>query len=61
MAGVKNDGWKAFDGKLWQRSFYDHIIRNKKSLDNIRAYIQNNPLKWELDANNSRKWVKAND
>ena len=61
MAGVKSDGWKAFDGKLWQRSFYDHIIRNEKSLDNIRAYIQNNPLRWELDASNSRKWMKAND
>ena len=38
----------------WQRSFYDHIIRNEKSLDNIRAYIQNNPLNWELDKNNPR-------
>ena len=56
MAGVKNDGWKPFDGKLWQRSFYDHIIRNEESLDNVRAYIQNNPLKWELDAHNPRNW-----
>lgn len=54
MEGVKNNGWKSFDGKLWQRSFYDHIIRNEESLDNIRAYIQNNPLKWESDTNNSR-------
>ena len=38
--------------KLWQRSFYDHIIRNEKSLANIRAYIQNNPLNWALDKNN---------
>lgn len=38
----------------WQRSFYDHIIRNEKSLDNIRAYIQNNSLNWELDKNNPR-------
>ena len=53
MAGVKNNGWKSFDGKLWQRSFHDHIIRNEESLDNIRAYIQNNPLKWESDTNNS--------
>ena len=54
MAGVKNNGWKSFDGKLWQRSFHDHIIRNEESLDNIRAYVQNNPLKWESDINNSR-------
>ena len=33
----------------WQRSFYDHIIRNEKSLMEIREYIRNNPLKWHLD------------
>ena len=33
----------------WQPRFYDHIIRNQNDLDRIRTYIQNNPLKWELD------------
>jgi REP element-mobilizing transposase RayT len=36
----------------WQKSFYDHIIRSEKSLDNIRQYIIDNPLKWKLDRNN---------
>ena len=36
----------------WQKSFYDHIIRNEKSLNKIRQYIINNPLRWELDRNN---------
>ncbi len=36
----------------WQRSFYDHIIRNEKSLNQIRQYIINNPLKWDSDRNN---------
>ncbi len=36
----------------WQKSFYDSIIRDKKSLFNIRQYIINNPLKWPLDDNN---------
>ncbi len=36
----------------WQRSFYDHIVRNEKSLNNIRRYIYYNPPKWELDRNN---------
>ena len=35
----------------WQRSFYDKIIRNEKELFNIRKYIQQNPLKWELNKN----------
>ena len=33
----------------WQSRFYDHIVRNEKSLDKIRNYIRNNPLKWDLD------------
>lgn len=37
----------------WQRSFYDHIIRNERELNKIRQYIIDNPLKWELDRNNS--------
>ncbi|HLD26663.1 MAG TPA: transposase [Patescibacteria group bacterium] len=37
----------------WQRSFYDHIIRNEQSLHKIREYIQLNPLKWSEDENNN--------
>ncbi len=33
----------------WQRSFYERIIRNEKELFNIRKYIEQNPLKWELE------------
>lgn len=38
----------------WQRSFYDHVIRNEKDLIRIREYIYNNPLKWEFDRSNPR-------
>ncbi len=38
-----------FDGHIWQRSFYDHVIRNQKSYEEIWQYIDTNPLKWELD------------
>ena len=33
----------------WHPRFYEHIVRNEKSLSNIRKYIRLNPLKWELD------------
>ena len=33
----------------WQNSFHERIIRNDKGLNNIRNYIKNNPLNWELD------------
>ncbi|MCK6621639.1 MAG: hypothetical protein HUU32_05625 [Calditrichaceae bacterium] len=38
--------------KLWQRNFHDHIIRNGRELFNIRQYIIDNPLKWEVDNEN---------
>jgi putative transposase len=34
---------------VWQRNYYEHIIRNQESLDKIRQYVQNNPLSWHLD------------
>jgi len=33
----------------WQPKFYDRIVRNEKELFNIRSYIKQNPLKWELE------------
>ena len=33
---------------IWQRSYYEHIIRGREDLQSIRQYIQNNPLKWVL-------------
>ncbi len=36
--------------KLWQRNYYEHIIRNENDYNRIYEYIQNNPLKWELDS-----------
>lgn len=39
-------------GFKWQRSFYDHIIRNEKSFENIQEYIHYNPLKWDMDIEN---------
>jgi len=38
--------------RLWQRSFYDHIIRDEVDLNRIRQYIVDNPLKWEMDMYN---------
>ena len=34
---------------VWQRSFHDHVIRNQRGYEEIWKYIENNPLKWELD------------
>ena len=36
----------------WQRSFYEHVIRNDRALDAIRDYIEANPLSWAYDPEN---------
>jgi REP element-mobilizing transposase RayT len=36
----------------WQSRFYDHIIRNEQSLQRIRKYIYDNPLRWQIDKEN---------
>ena len=37
------------DGSVWQRNYYEHIIRNEKELQALKEYMDQNPLKWELD------------
>lgn len=36
-------------GKIWQRNYYDHIIRNEESYHKIANYIINNPINWKQD------------
>ncbi|MBI5805304.1 hypothetical protein HZA73_04580 [candidate division TA06 bacterium] len=38
--------------KIWQRNYWEHVIRNKKSLHKIREYIRNNPWHWASDDKN---------
>ena len=38
--------------KLWQRNYWEHIVRNESELNRIREYIRNNPGQWELDSLN---------
>ncbi len=56
IRGVKKGIFPPFDRKLWQRNYYEHIIRNDKSLQRIRDYIINNPAKWEQDRNHPDNW-----
>jgi putative transposase len=49
IRNVKQNGWQPFNKKLWQRNYYEHIIRSEKSLDAIREYIINNPKKSESE------------
>ncbi|NMB97481.1 MAG: hypothetical protein GYA02_12870 [Clostridiaceae bacterium] len=49
IRGVKTLGWKPFDGKLWQRNYWEHIIRNENEYNRIAEYILKNPQNWDND------------
>src|SRR4030042_4168764 len=40
---------------VWERNYYEHVIRNEDSLNRIREYIINNPLRWHLDRENPNR------
>lgn len=50
--GVKESGWPTFRGRLWQRNYYEHVVRNEQSLARIRRYIHDNPARWAFDREN---------
>ena len=48
IRGVKAGILAPFEKKLWQKSYYDHVIRNQQDYDETWQYIENNPSKWML-------------
>jgi putative transposase len=51
-SGVEQSNWQPFPEKFWQRTYYEHIIRDESELRAIREYIRYNPLKWHDDEEN---------
>ena len=49
IKNVKNNSLPAFDKKLWQKSYYDHIIRDEDDYLIRWNYIDTNPQRWEKD------------
>ena len=47
---VKASNWLPFDKRLWQRNYYEHIIRDANDYARIYDYIINNPQNWNKDA-----------
>lgn len=54
IVNVKSQNWNAFNKRLFQRNYYEHIIRNNESLNRIRHYILTNPDRWEKDIENPK-------
>ena len=55
---VKRSGWEPFDHRLWQRNYYEHIIRNDVDYERIYYYIQSNPQQWGKDQENPNNLTK---
>lgn len=49
---IKNISGNKSKSSIWQKSYYDRIIRNEKEFENIQEYIFYNPIKWNLDIEN---------
>ena len=52
IRGVKRLGWPPFQGQLWQRNYFEHVIRDDESLTRIREHIIDNPARWAFDHEN---------
>ena len=50
--GVKAGMWNPFRERLWQRNYYEHVVRNESELNRAREYIAGNPALWERDREN---------
>jgi putative transposase len=49
---VKNGILSPFNKRIWQRNYWEHVVRNETELNQIRDYIRHNPQKWETDTLN---------
>ncbi|MEA3362370.1 MAG: transposase, partial [Thermodesulfobacteriota bacterium] len=46
---VKNGILPPFDKRIWQRNYWEHIVRNENEYKHIAQYIVDNPPKWDMD------------
>lgn len=46
ICGVRQHSWPPFGRRLWQRNYYEHVVRDEAALNRIRSYIVANPGRW---------------
>ena len=49
ISTIKRLSNKEFKEKIWQRNYYEHIVRDEQEYQKILEYIKNNPINWETD------------
>ncbi len=55
IRGVRDRGWPRLNGRLWQRNYYERVIRSEQELQQVRQYIIDNPRRWNDDPNHPSK------
>ncbi len=53
-----NQNNSELSGRLWQRNYYEHVIRGEDQLNRIRQYVISNSVRWEEDIENPLNWKK---
>jgi REP element-mobilizing transposase RayT len=49
IRGVRDHGWARFDGRLWQRNYFERVLRDEDRLARARRYVAENPARWADD------------
>ncbi|HEX8453948.1 MAG TPA: transposase [Longimicrobium sp.] len=49
IRGARDHGWARFDGRLWQRNYYERVLRDDDRLARARRYVAENPVRWRDD------------
>ncbi len=52
IQGVDEFAWPVFYKKLWQRNYFEHVLRDLADYERIAGYILDNPLNWDQDEEN---------
>ncbi len=50
--GVRQSGWPPFSQRLWQRNYFEHVVRDERDADRLQRYIIDNPANWARDVEN---------
>ena len=49
VRGVRHRDWPTFDSQLWQRNYWERVLRDDDEVAHARAYIRDNPVYWRTD------------
>lgn len=56
IENIHGNKWPKFYGKLWQRNYFERVIRDERELNAMREYILNNPAQWAFDSENPKNF-----